>query len=172
MFTSIGGLSVLSGIYLMQHGLPQPAGSVLLSPWIDMSLRAHQGGNALVETDYVVNANTMLPLYVKRWLDGLPATSVEVNPLYYKPDQIKGLNPQLIFVGAAEFALQEAKDLAILYKRAHIKHELVVEWGQLHIYALGSKWIDQEVRKKTDAKIVGWMKQCVLDSHATNIVTQ
>lgn len=153
----------------MQQGQPQPAGSILISPWIDMSLKAHQGGNALVETDYVVNANTILPLYVEKWLGGRSATSVEVNPLYYKPDQIKGLNPQLIFIGAAEFALQEAKDLATLYREARIKHELVVEWGQLHIYALGSKWIDPAVREKTDGKIIEWMKQCILDSESTNL---
>jgi hypothetical protein len=39
-----------------------------------------------------------------------------------------------------------------------VKHDLVVEWGQMHVYALGSSWLEPGVRKKTEMKIVDWMK--------------
>lgn len=152
---------MLSGVELLRRGLPQPAASVLISPWIDMSLRSYEGGNPLVESDFLVTANSLVPLLTSMWLRGRSGNSPEVNPLFCRPEDIKDLNPLLILVGAAEFALQDSRDLATLCQKANVRHELVAEWGQLHIYAMGSQWIDPAVREKTDAKIIGWMKQFV-----------
>jgi acetyl esterase/lipase len=160
-----GGLCVLSGIECLCAGLPQPAGSVLISPWMDMSMRSHEGGNALVETDYIITANKVCPIYVAKWLNGAPGTSKDVNPLFRQPAEVQGLNPQLILVGAGEFALQESKDLAKLCDEAMVQNELVCEWGQLHIYAMGSTWVDPTVRKRTDGKIIRWMKRCIAQAH-------
>jgi acetyl esterase/lipase len=126
---------------------------------MDMSLRSHEGGNALVETDYLVNANRVCPIYAAQWLNGTLGTLQDVNPLFCKPDELQGLNPQLILVGAGEFALQESKDWATLCNEAGVPKQLVCEWGQLHIYALGSAWVEPSVRQRTDAAIVSWMKR-------------
>lgn len=160
-----GGSCILSSIECLStttsQQLPQPAGSILLSPWIDMSMRAFNGGNALAETDYV-NANRDIPVLVKKWLqDKFAPTSPQVNPLYRQPVEIEGLNPQLILVGAAEFTLPEARDWAALCERAGVKHRLVCEWGQLHNYALGSAWVEPAIKHRTDASIVSWMQMCV-----------
>jgi acetyl esterase/lipase len=152
---------VLSAIELTQLELPQPAGSVLISPWMDMSLRAYQGGNAHVESDFLVTANNFVPIVTSMFLGGLSGTSPDVNPLFRSADEIRKLKPQLILVGGAEFALQDSKEWAALCEKANVRHELVVEWGQLHVYALGSKFVDPHVRGKTDAKIVGWIKHCL-----------
>ncbi|KAK5400811.1 hypothetical protein LTR06_011232 [Exophiala xenobiotica] len=156
-----GGLCVLSGFECMSLGLPQPAGSILLSLWIDMSLRCHQGGNALVETDYVVTANKVCPIYAAQFLGGLPGDSKQINPLYREPSEITGLNPLLILTGAAEFAVQDSKDLAMLASKAGVENKLICEQGQLHIYALGSTWLDPRIRERTDKTIVDWMKRCI-----------
>ena len=74
---------------------------------------------------------------------------------------MQGLNPQLIFSGGAEIVVEECKDLDALLTKADIKHELVIEWGQLHIYAMGSSWIDPKVRTKTDAKMFDWIEQAI-----------
>ena len=145
----------------MNRGLPQPAGCVLQSPWMDMSLRCHEGGNALIETDYVVTANKVCPLYAAKWLNGMSGASKEVNPLYREPSEFAGLNPLLILVGAGEFALQDSKELAILASKAGVKIKLVCEEGQLHIYALGSTWLAPEVRRRTDATIISWIQECM-----------
>ena len=152
---------MLSGIECLRLGLDQPAGSVLLSPWLDAAMRAHQGGNALVETDYLVNANSICPHYWAQWRNGVSAMDPDVNPLQRRPEEIHGLNPQLILVGAGEIALQEAKDLAILCEQAKVPKQLVCEWGQLHIYALGSAWVEESVRRKTDMIVIDWIKQCL-----------
>ncbi|RFU29303.1 hypothetical protein B7463_g7036, partial [Scytalidium lignicola] len=155
-----GGLSILSAIELFRVGLPQPAGSVLISPWIDLSLRAYNGGNSNVLGDYFLAANEAVPQLAAMFRGSLPGTSTEVNPLYILPDKISSLNPQLIFVGGAEFALQDSKEWAALCEKANVKHKLVVEWGQLHVYALGSRLLDPKIRTKTDALIISWILEC------------
>ncbi|EXJ91708.1 hypothetical protein A1O3_00258 [Capronia epimyces CBS 606.96] len=158
-----GGLCILSALEAEKQGLPQPAASILISPWMDMSLRSFQGGNALVETDYVATANTSVPMFVRMFLgqgqSQHKGDSPDVNPLYRTPESLRYLNPQLVLVGAAEFTLQESKDWAALCLKAGVEHELVVEWGQLHVYALGSSFLDPEVRRKTDQKVVGWISR-------------
>ena len=64
-------------------------------------------------------------------------------------------------IGGAEFCHQDGRDLAVLCRRAGVKHELVWEWAQLHVFALGSAWVAPEVRARTDGRIVEWIKGCV-----------
>ena len=159
-----GGLCLLSGIECLRLGLDQPAGSILLSPWLDPAMRAHEGGNALVETDYLVNGNRLCPQYWAQWLNGVSPRDPDVNPLERRPEEIQGLSPQLILVGAGEFALQESKSFSSLCKQANVRNQLVCEWGQLHICALGSAWIEGSVRRKTDMMILDWIKQCLQEA--------
>ena len=126
-----------------------------------MSLRAYQGGNALVESDYIVHGNTLVPNLTKMWLGGKSGTSPDTNPLYRGPEEIQGLSPHLLLVGAAEFVLQDSKELDKLLEAAGVRHEMVVEWGQIHTYALGSKFVDPAIRRSTDKKILSWMKECI-----------
>jgi epsilon-lactone hydrolase len=158
-----GGLSVLSGIECIRQQLPQPAASILISPWMDFSMRAYEGGNALVETDFVASANEIVPILGDAFIgsSGYTRTSPEVNPLYLDPNFVKGLNPQLIFVGAAEFCIADSKDWADICRKGLVEHDLVVERGELHIYAMGSKWLTHAVREKTYQKMFGWMKKYV-----------
>lgn len=126
-----------------------------------MATHPREGGNALMDTDYVIGANTVTPDFAKKWLNGIDPMSPDVNPLYRQPEELQGLNPQLMLVGAGEFALQEGKDWAALCKKAGIRHRLVCEWGQLHIYALGSAWLAPDVRRRTDESIMDWMRLCL-----------
>lgn len=154
----LGGICILSGIHCLALGLPQPACTILHSPWIDPTMPAHEGGNALTETDYLVAANKNAPESWRKWLGGISATSADVNPLYRKPSEIAGLCPQLILVGAAEFAMQEGKDWRRLCEAAGVENSLVCERGQMHIYSLGSSWLSEDVRRRTDAAIFGWIR--------------
>ncbi|KAG4427851.1 hypothetical protein IFR05_016669 [Cadophora sp. M221] len=153
-----GGICILSAIHCLSLGLPQPACSILHSPWIDPTMPAHEGGNALTETDYLVAANENVPGLWKQWLNGISPTSPDANPLFRKPSEIVDLNPQLILVGSGEFALQEGKEWRRLCKAAGVKSLLICERGQMHIYSLGSNWLSDDVRRRTDAAIFGWIQ--------------
>lgn len=111
--------------------------------------------------DYFVQANIAVPHLVRLFTgDKYSATSTEVNPLFREPASLAGLNPQLIFAGAGEFALQDSKEWAALCEKSGVKKELVIEWGQLHIWALGSSFIDPKLRRKTDLHIIRWIADC------------
>ncbi|KAH8595052.1 Alpha/Beta hydrolase protein [Bisporella sp. PMI_857] len=159
-----GALTVLSGLHLQKLSLPQPAGYILLSPWLDHSGATFDGGNPMVETDYLVQANIMVPKFSNWFIGSWNGADPEVNPLFEEEDRIKNLSPQLILVGAAEFALHDSVQWAQFCKKTGVKHKLVREWGQIHIYALGSKWIEREVRERTDGLIFDWIEESLASS--------
>ncbi|CZT14615.1 uncharacterized protein RCC_12209 [Ramularia collo-cygni] len=154
-----GGICTNSALHLPSLSLPQPASTILVSPWLDMEMNAFQGGSHAVMSDYFVQANDAVPGLVKLFIgkDYKP-TDPAVNPLYQDVKVIESLNPQLIFVGAAEFALYDSKTWASLCRKAGVKTNLQIEWGQLHIWAMGSKWIEPALRMRTDNRILDWME--------------
>lgn len=126
-----------------------------------MTLESHEGGNPAVESDYFLMANEGVPALVSLFTGGISPDSKEVNPIYCRAEDLKGLSPQLIFTGGAEFARRDSERWAGMCREAGIKHKLVIEWGQLHIYAVGSKFTAPEVRNKTDSMIIQWIKDHV-----------
>jgi acetyl esterase/lipase len=128
---------------------------------MDMATSTYIGGSPTVETDYLVGGNIAVPWMAAQFRGSIPGDSPEVNPLYCQPSAIRGLSPQLILVGAAEFALYDSKKWNEVLTAANVKHNLVVEWGQLHIYAMGSTWVDPKVRAKTHNTIIDWIKELV-----------
>ncbi|EXJ66286.1 uncharacterized protein A1O5_10438 [Cladophialophora psammophila CBS 110553] len=153
-----GGLSILAGLELGRLNLPQPAATVLISPWVDMTLKAHRGGNPAVESDYFLMANKAVPALVQLFIGDRPPDSPDVNPLCRQPEELKDLSPQLIFTGGAEFARTDSEKWAELCQKAGVEHKLIIEWAQLHVYAVGSKFTHPAVRGKTDDMIIEWVK--------------
>ncbi|KAH7127791.1 Alpha/Beta hydrolase protein [Dactylonectria estremocensis] len=156
-----GGCCILSSLELQRQGLPQPSANVLISPWFDMSLKSFEGGSAFTETDYITQANFGVPVYARKWIGSIPGDSPTVNPLFVDEDLLRTLPPTLVLAGGGDFVLPECRDLARRFTAAGVRHELIVEWGQLHLYALGSKWIDPRVREKTDTKIFEWVTKAI-----------
>ena len=154
-----GSLSILGGIALLSRNMPQPASTVLVSPWMDMACTAYEGGNPMVTTDYVITANLWVPTLAKMFSGSYALDSPEVNPLYRRPEELHGLSRQLIFVGGGEFCMHDAREWARLLSQAGVKHKLVVEYAQMHIYAMGSDWVDPKVQHKTDDIFLDWVEQ-------------
>ena len=122
-----------------------------------MAMSAYEGGNAAVESDYFVGANNTVVSLISLFIGDRSPFSPEVNPLYRHPTELAGLCPQLVLVGGAEFALYDSKRWAELCKSAGVECSLHVEWGQLHIYAMGSAFVLPAVRRKTDHRILEWI---------------
>lgn len=124
-----------------------------------MSLKSFQGGTPFVETDYLVNINTTVPYFAQKWIGEVDAKSPEVNPLYCQDDDLARLPPVRIFVGGGDFVLPECHDLVARFESAGVRFEMTIEWGQFHLYALGSPWIEPKVRNRTDALILDWIRE-------------
>lgn len=123
-----------------------------------MTLKAYEGGNPAVESDYFLVANRAVPALVSLFIGNRSPDSPDVNPLYCQPEELKGLSPQLIFTGGGEFARYDSEEWAKVCQKAGLDYKLTIEWAQLHIYAVGSRFTDPAVRRKTDDMIIEWIK--------------
>ncbi|KAF9889090.1 hypothetical protein FE257_008067 [Aspergillus nanangensis] len=140
-------MAIMAALELPSRGLPSPSGSILISPWMDASLQSYEGGNPTMATDYVNTANTSVPMMFRQFLGDTDGKDPDANPLYQSPGTIHKAflsTPQLILTGGAEMAKEDGRRWAGLCRQANVPYQLVLEWAQMHIYALGSR-LDWEV---------------------------
>lgn len=102
-----GGLTVATALKLRDEQLPQPAGLLPLSPWIDLEgTGSSMDGNA--EADLLVDRDG-LKMMSDMFLDGHDATDPLAAPLHA---DLTGLAPMYIQVGADETLLDDSTRLA------------------------------------------------------------
>ncbi|KAI7858293.1 alpha/beta hydrolase fold-domain-containing protein [Circinella umbellata] len=109
-----GGLALATILYLRDHGLPQPEGAVLLSPWVDLSFSFPSWDNASVY-DYLPNNPDRLPKMnpANLYLGTERAPSMVRHP-YVSPifaDNFENLPPIIIQSGGCESLRDEIRDL-------------------------------------------------------------
>ena len=102
-----GGLTCALLIALKEYGLPQPAGALLLSPWVDLTAsgstyESRANADPMLERERIL---TMASAYVA---DGDPK-SPTVSPLFA---DLSGIAPLYIQVGDAEVLLDDSLILA------------------------------------------------------------
>jgi monoterpene epsilon-lactone hydrolase len=125
-----GGLAITTLLRLREQGLPLPAATMPLSPWLDMD-----GGGASFET------NKDRDVLVKREvIQGMVAAFLGekgnrldplVNPLH---GDLRGLPPVYIQVGAYESLLDDSRALAEAVRRADGEVKLDVYPEMQHVF--------------------------------------
>jgi monoterpene epsilon-lactone hydrolase len=98
-----GGLALSLLLALKRDGLPLPAASVILCPWLDLTLRTASASDAPLATDDDVRR------CVEAYLSGHPANDPIVDPLHA---DLSGLPPILIQAATGDARLVDAKALA------------------------------------------------------------
>jgi len=125
-----GGLAVTTMLRARQKGMPLPAASIPLSPWLDMQATGSTfKSNA--EKDVLVSApiiQTMASTFLGP--DGKPDDPL-ANPLHA---DLTDLPPLLIQVGADETLLDDSRALAAAARRAGVDVTLEEEPGMQHVY--------------------------------------
>jgi acetyl esterase/lipase len=125
-----GGLAVTTLLRARERGLPMPAATMPLSPWLDMEGKAatfdsNRDKDALVQREIIqVMAGTFLGENGNR-KDPL------ANPLFA---DLRGLPPMLIQVGGDETLLDDSRNLAEAARRAGVDVTLEIEPGMQHVY--------------------------------------
>ncbi len=125
-----GGLAITTLIRLRQLGLPMPAASMPLSPWLDMdgagdTFESNKEHDVLVSREMIQNmAATFLGEHGDR-RDAL------VNPLH---GDLSGLPPVYIQVGGYENLLDDSRALAEALRRADIAVTLDVYPEMQHVF--------------------------------------
>ena len=125
-----GGLAVTTMLRLRERGLPLPAASMPLSPWLDMEATGSTfQSNA--EKDVLVSApmiQTMAAAFLGS--NGNPKDPL-ANPLYA---DLAGLPPLFIQVGSDETLLDDSRALAAAARRAGVDVTVEEEPGMQHVY--------------------------------------
>jgi acetyl esterase/lipase len=123
-----GGLSLAAAVALRDAGEPVPAGVVLLSPWLDLTLSG-ASIRELADVEPMLRADALAAAARAYAPDRLEDPLV--SPLFAPPG---GLPPTLVFVGTAEILLDDARRYAQRAADAGVEVELVVEEGLIHVW--------------------------------------
>ncbi len=125
-----GGLCVALMVALRDAGVPQPAGALLFSPWVDLAFRG-QSIAANAPRDYLNEA--WLRACARMYLADSDATAPLVSPLYA---DLQGLPPLLIQVGTAEMLLDDATRLAHHAVACGVPVELELWENMVHVWQM------------------------------------
>ena len=125
-----GALAITTLLRLREQGLPMPAATMPLSPWLDMD-----GGGASFQGNKQVDAlvaREMLGDMVKMFLgENGNRHDPLVNPLH---GDLRGLPPAYIQVGGHEVLLDDSRDLAEALRRADGEVKLDVFPEMQHVF--------------------------------------
>ncbi len=125
-----GGLAITTMLRVRELGLPLPAGSMPLSPWLDMEATgATFDSNS--ERDVLVRRETIQMMAGAFLGEGGDRQHPLANPLHA---DLRGLPPVYIQVGDHETLLDDSKALAAALKRAEVEVKLDVYPEMQHVF--------------------------------------
>jgi len=125
-----GGLAVTTMLRAREKGLPLPAATMPLSPWLDMeaggeTFETNRERDVLVTRDVIgVMAGTFLG-------EGGDRKHPHANPLHA---DLRGLPPMYIQTGADEALLTDSRDLAALARKSGVDVTLEVVPEMQHVF--------------------------------------
>ena len=126
-----GGLALALCLYLRDHGMPQPAGLVLMSPWTDMTA----SGPSYTERQDIDPMLTMEYIKAVRsaYAGGADLSSPDLSPLL---GDCSGFPPTLIQVGTYEILYSDAEGLRDKLLAAHIPCTFQVYDEMWHVFQM------------------------------------
>ena len=124
-----GGLALAFCEYLAANDLPQPENSILMSPWIDISM---SGDYDEVEFDPIGGVDALREMG-KAWAGDLDLKDYRVSPLF---GDVSKLQKTTIFVGTHEILYSDIQKLHKKLIDNGIDVELNVGDGMNHVYPL------------------------------------
>jgi epsilon-lactone hydrolase len=128
-----GGLSIMAQLRARDQGLPVPAGTLLMSPWVDLSV---EGGSWVTNSgkDVLFTRKESVQSLASMFLGphGNPRDPL-VNSLYA---DLTGLAPVYIQVGGDEVLLDDSRRLAERARKAGVDVTLDVFPGMQHTFQM------------------------------------
>ncbi len=127
-----GGLALALCLYLRDHGLPQPGGLVLMSPWTDLTVSG-ESYDTNFENDPLFGNSRESMLYDSTYIGEADPTDPYLSPIY---GDFKGLPPMLFQVGSYEMLLSDTMGAARKAREAKVKHRVSVYEGMFHVFQM------------------------------------
>lgn len=147
-----GNLALAAVLALRDAGHPLPAGMILMSPFLDLtlsgdSIRLNQKLDAMLNSEFLQRG---INYYIGQYDAGHPL----VSPLFA---DLSNLPPTLVQVGSKEILLDDSKRFKELAHAAGSKVTLNIYPGMWHVFQLFSQW--SEPAKQSLQEIAGFMAQ-------------
>jgi monoterpene epsilon-lactone hydrolase len=132
------GLAAATLVALKHVGLPQPTGSVLMSPWADLTLSG-DSISAKAAVDPALTPEGLRRRAIDYVADGDPTADL-VSPIFA---DLTGLPPLLIQAGSHEILLDDATRLASRAAAADVAVTLEVTPGVPHVFQGFAAMLDE-----------------------------
>ena len=133
-----GGLAVACQVQLRAYGLPMPACSVCISPWVDLE-GIGESMTTKADEDPMVGKE-VLDWFADTYLQGANVCAPLASPIYAA---LQGLPSMMIQVGTAETLLDDAHRLAQSAQSAGVAVELRVWDEMVHVWHLFAPMLDE-----------------------------
>ncbi|MCU0261451.1 MAG: alpha/beta hydrolase [Ilumatobacteraceae bacterium] len=128
-----GGLAVALLVAARDTGLPQPAGAIVFSPWVDLA-GTGETMQTRVDVDLMVTAE-LAEMMAAHYLAGADPRTPTASPLYA---DLHGLAPMCIQVGDEEVLLADSTRLADRLRAAGVDVELEVFPEMQHVFQIAA----------------------------------
>jgi epsilon-lactone hydrolase len=123
-----GGLTTALLLRLRDDGVALPAGAVLLSPWLDLTMSS-DAVTSIAEADPMLRADALSHAAASYAGDNIHHPLI--SPVFADP---AGLPPLLILVGTAEILLDDSRTFAERARAAGVEVDLDVEDDLIHVW--------------------------------------
>lgn len=127
-----GGLALALCLYLRDHGMPQPAGLVLMSPWADLTCSG-DSYEFNFENDPLFGNSRESMLYNSSYIGGADPRDPYMSPVF---GELRGLPPMLLQAGGHEMLLSDTLEVARNARRAGVKCRASVYEGMFHVFQM------------------------------------
>jgi monoterpene epsilon-lactone hydrolase len=134
-----GGLVAALLLRLKELGLPLPASSVALSPWVDLTLSG-QSMSSKASIDPSVLTPEGLRIRIPDYLGGMDPATSDISPIFA---DLSGLPPMLIQVGSHEILLDDAVRLAAQAAAHDVEVTLQVTPEVPHVFQAFAAVLDE-----------------------------
>jgi epsilon-lactone hydrolase len=147
-----GGLTLATALSLKAHGLPQPAGLFVISPWADLT-QSHDTMRTKAADDPMITRE-LLDDCAAQYLGDLNPKDPLASPVF---GDFEGVAPILIQVGSEETLLGDSLLLAERAGHARVQVRLEVWPEMIHVWHAWSGQLGAARRAIADAG--AWMAQ-------------
>lgn len=134
-----GGLTLALMLYLRDHGIPLPAGVIVMSPWTDLTCSGESYTTNYSRDPQFGNTKDNM-LYNSSYIGDNDPREPYISPVF---GEYHGFPPVLMQVGSEEVLLSDTLTVAEKLRNAHGKLRLSVYDGMFHVFQMALRLIPE-----------------------------
>lgn len=134
-----GGLTLALILYLRDHGIPLPAGVIVMSPWTDLTCSGESYTTNYSRDPQFGNTKDNM-LYNSSYIGDNDPREPYISPVF---GEYHGFPPVLMQVGSEEVLLSDTLTVAEKLRNAHGKLRLSVYDGMFHVFQMALRLIPE-----------------------------